>query len=136
MPQTQTFPTTGPSLRGELFALGLSAAIVVAATLSGAPQALGAHPWWAGQAGLIGTAGGLAIYAVLRLAGVRPGRLGMIAAPILFLSAGAAHFGGQRFAASFASDALAGRAWHFGWFGIAGAAAIVLTVLALRLLRR
>ncbi len=110
--------------------------ILGAATLAGAAQALGAHPWWAVQTGLIGAGGGLVLYAVLRFTGLRAVPIGLVAALTLTLSSLSAVWGKQAFSASFAEDALAGRMWYFGWFGIAGSATIVLTVFALRLIRR
>ena len=125
-----------PTPRTEIAIAATAGALLAAATLAGATAALGAHPWWAVQTGLIGTALGLALYGALRALGVGAGRLGLAAALALLASAGAAHFGGKIFAASFAENALAGRFWYFGWFALAGSAAIVLTVLALRFLRR
>jgi hypothetical protein len=127
---------TTPAPQTEIAIAATAGILLAAATLAGATAALGAHPWWAIQSGLVGTAGGLALYGALRALGVGAGRLGLVAAMALVASALAAHFGKQSFVASFASDALAGRLWYLGWFVLAGSATVVLTVLAARVLRR
>lgn len=126
--------TPGPG--AEIVIGGITGAILAVATLTGATAALGAHPWWAVQTGLVGTAAGLALYATLRIIGAGPRHIGLGAAFALVVSSLGAWWGKQAFVASFADSALAGRFWYFGWFAIAGSAAIVLTVLALQILRR
>lgn len=112
--------------RFEILIAAAVAVVLVVAALAGLPQTLGAHPWWAQQTGIIGSAGGVVIYLGLRKAGMSPVPLLIIAAVALLATAAVAHFGKQVFAASMAENTLAGRFWYFGWFGSAGSMALVL----------
>lgn len=112
------------------------AALLVAASLAGVPEALGAHPWWARQAGIIGGVGGAALWLALRHTGLSAPGLLTMAAIALLPSVAAAHFGKQVFAASFAENALAGRFWYFGWFALSGSVALLSATAAALVLRR
>lgn len=103
------------------------AALLLAASVAGLPEALGAHPFWAMQTGIIGGTIGAALWFGLNRAGVSAPKQLLLAALALLVSAAAAHFGKQVFVASFAENALAGRFWYFGWFGVAGSAAFCLS---------
>lgn len=111
-------------------------ALSVVATLAGPTAALGAHPWWATQTGIIGGTVGAALWFGLNRAGVSTTRQVMLAALALLASAAAARVGKQVFVGSFAENALAGRFWYFGWFGIAGSAAFFLGAVSRVLIRR
>lgn len=50
----------------ESLVAGAVAASLVAASLAGLPEALGAHPWWAQLSGIIGGVGGAVLWLVLR----------------------------------------------------------------------
>lgn len=113
-----------------------AAALLLVASVAGLPEALGAHPFWATQTGAIGGTIGAALWFGLNRAGVSTTRQVMLAALALLASAAAARFGKQVFVASFAENALAGRFWYFGWFGIAGSAAFFLGAVSRVLLRR
>ena len=124
-----------PFARRDLLLPAGVAAALIAATLMGATEALGAHPFWAVQTAAVGAAGGAVAFVGLRLAGVRPGRITLLGGAALVASGLAAHYGKAAFAASFAENAMAGRAWHLGWFAVAGAACLALSgafALALR----
>lgn len=95
-----------------------SVVLIFAGILAGRlelPKNFGAHPWWAAQVVWIGGGIGLVLWLGLLLSGV-PRR---VSVPVLTLlavfSALAAWQGKERFAASFAEDALAGQFWYFGW---------------------
>lgn len=122
--------------RVEILITAAVAAGLVAATLVGLPQALGAHPWWAQQTGIGGSLGGAAVYLGLRAAGISPTTLLGIAVPLVLLSGLSAHFGRQIFAASFAENTLAGRFWFFGWIAVCGSVALLLPAVSKSLLRR
>jgi len=108
-----------------LLSAGVAAALIAAAFL-GAPRALGAHPFWAVQTGALGAAGGAVAFLGLRLAGIRPGPVVLLGVLALVASGLAAHFGKAAFVASYAENALAGRAWYLGWFALAGSACLAL----------
>lgn len=112
------------------------AATLVAAALSGLPRMLGAHPWWAQQAGIIGGVGGAVLWLGLRQAGLSFGTQMVLAVMALLASVAAAHFGKQVFSASFAENALAGRFWYFGWFALSGFVALLIAAVVARILRR
>lgn len=112
------------------------AASLVATSLAGLPEALGAHPWWAQQSAIIGGVGGAVLWFVLRRLDLSFSALVVVAVSALLASAAAAHFGKQVFAASFAENALAGRFWYFGWFAISGSVALIIATVVARVLRR
>ncbi|SLN77753.1 hypothetical protein ROA7023_04498 [Roseisalinus antarcticus] len=124
-----------PILQESLVAVAVTASLV-AASLAGLPEALGAHPWWAQQSGIIGGAGGAVLWLVLRRAGLSFAALVVVAVAALLASVAAAYFGKQVFAASFAENALAGRFWYFGWFAISGFVALLIATVVARVLRR
>lgn len=113
-----------------------AAAALVAAAFAGLPETLGAHPFWARQTGIVGGVGGAMLWLVLRRAGLSAATGLAIAVLILLVSAAAAHFGKQVFAASFAENARAGRFWFFGWFGLCGAVAFILAAALARIVGR
>ena len=95
----------------------VAAGMVLIAASWGASRMLGAHPFWSSKIAWIGVPIGLLIaLACRRLSWTK--RLFAFSI-LLALSAGAAHFGRLRFAASFAEDRLAGNMWFFGWIGVA-----------------
>lgn len=102
----------------------LSAAALTYVT--GLPQILGAHPWWADKVIVLGVPIGIGLATTawaLRIS--RPARL--IGFSLLTLAAfGIAHSGKLRFAASYAEDMLAGQAWYFGWIATCALAAATL----------
>lgn len=124
-----------PILEESLVAVAV-AACLGATSLAGLPEALGAHPWWAQQSGIIGGVGGAVLWLVLSRAGLSFSALVVVAVSALLASAAAAHFGKQVFAASFAENALAGRFWFFGWFAISGSVALLIAIVVARVLRR
>lgn len=124
-----------PILEESLVAAAVAASLT-AASLAGLPDALGAHPWWAQQSGIIGGVGGAILWLALRRAGLSFSALVFVAVSALLASAAAAHFGKQVFAASFAENALAGRFWYFGWFAISGSVALLTAAVVARVLRR
>ena len=117
------------SYREPLAATGVAAALALA-VLAGLPETLGAHPFWARQTGLVGVAGGVAIYAIARITGLSPRRLILVGAVALAVSWLSAYFGKSIFVASYAENALAGRAWYIGWFVVAGSATLLASALA------
>ena len=125
-----------PLARRDFILPASVAAALIAATLLGATEALGAHPFWAVQTGAIGAAGGAAIFVGLRRAGVRPAPVMWLGGAALVGAALAAHFGKAAFVASFAENAMAGRAWYLGWFAVAGAACLALSGALAHALRR
>jgi len=95
-----------------------AAAIAIAAALAHFVKLatiLGAHPFWATQALLVGAAVGF----VLTFAR-RPSDIVKIFVffGLAAVSALAASYGKTRFAASYAEDVQAGQLWFFGWYGI------------------
>ncbi len=125
-----------PLARRDLLLTAGIAAALIAATLLGATEALGAHPVWAMQTGSIGAAGGAAAFLGLRLAGVPPRGILLLGGAALVAACLAVHFGKAAFAASFAENVMAGRAWYLGWFAVAGAACLVLSGALAHVLRR
>ena len=116
-----------PFARHDLFLPVAVAAALIAAAFAGLPEALGAHPFWAVQTGALGAAGGAAAFVGLRLAGFRPGAALLLGVEELLASGLAVHFGKAAFVASYAENALAGRAWYLGWFALAGSACLALS---------
>jgi hypothetical protein len=112
------------------------AATLIAATLAGLSQALGAHPWWARQTGIVGGIGGAVLWLGLRRSGLSGRAHVVLAVLALLASAAAAHFGKQAFAASLAENGLAGRFWYFGWFALSGSVALCLATAITLVLRR
>lgn len=98
-------------MKREALAALLVTAVLIAASHLGVTVFLGAHPLWSVRTGVIGCTGGLVVYAVLRLAWLRPTPLAI--------------FGG-----------LAGRFCFLGWFGVIAAACLTLSALAAVALRR
>lgn len=120
----------------EAFAtLAITVALIVASLL-GVSVDLGAHPLWAVKTGVIGSAIGLVVYTALRLAGLRPTSLAIFGGLALGASGLSVVQGKALFVASFAENALAGRFWFLGWFGVAAAACLTLSALAAFALRR
>lgn len=111
----------------------LAALAAVAVAAGSAIEALGAHPFWAGSVPLIGLALALPLYAAA-LRWPLPGLASAVCAVIC--GALAARFGKAAFAASFAENALAGRAWYLGWIVLCAGAIALTAMVFLRLLRR
>ena len=96
-----------------------AAMIVIVLANGGLTQQLGAHPFWSVTVAWVGVPIGLALTFLAKRT-----RLSWIARSLIFLTCLAAAFaaaslGKQRFAASFAEDALAGQIWYFGWIAVA-----------------
>lgn len=94
------------------FAIALPLAVFVILHLAGVPVRLGAHPWWAGQVLIVGGVAGTGLAMVLRR---HPRPVLIIAILVGLMSWVLADLGKARFAASYAEDIWAGRAWYFGW---------------------
>lgn len=125
-----------PLDRQDLLLPAGTAAALIAATLLGATEALGAHPFWAAETGAIGAACGAAAFVGLRAAGVRPGAILVVGGAALIASGLAVHFGKAAFVASLAENALAGRVWFLGWVAVAAAACLALAGALAHALRR
>lgn len=123
------------TLRDFLALMGLIVALSLA-SIAGLPEALGAHPWWAARAGIVGSLTGAACLLALRYLGLKTAPLLWIATLGLALSSGAAVFGKRAFATSFAESVLAGRFWFFGWFGVFASFFLFIVALFLHRLNR
>jgi hypothetical protein len=112
-----------------MLAIALSVAALGGAYLLNLAARLGAHPWWADQVILIGGSVGLVLAVVVsRWAGLK---LAGLAAVLSLLAFRVATTGKERFAVSFAEDAVAGKLWHFGWIATCGLAAFAITTFLL-----
>lgn len=113
-------------------ALPVSAALPYGAALLGLTREMGAHPFWAISVVAIGAPVGIALAFGLRA--LRAPRLVSVVSFVLLAVAAFAisHLGKTAFAASYAENALAGRAWYFGWIA---AATFVTAALAAALTR-
>lgn len=104
-------------------------ALLFAATLAyvtGLPQILGAHPWWADKVILLGLPIGIGLATTAWALGISR-RMRLMGFALLTLTAfGVAHSGKLQFAASYAEDMLAGQAWYFGWIATCALAAATL----------
>lgn len=120
----------------DIALIGALFAVFAAGAILGLPEALGAHPFWAVRAGVIGSAIGAACLILLLWLGLSSGRILVLSGICLILSSGAAWFGKRAFAASFAEDVLAGRFWFFGWFAIAASLFVLVGILLLDRIRR
>jgi hypothetical protein len=107
-----------------LVALGIAALIAVAA-YAGVPRALGAHPWWAAQTGMIGAALGFAVFVIARLLGLAPGWVAALAALVLLAAFASAYFGKSAFVNAEAFNAAAGRVWYFSWIALTASAGVL-----------
>jgi len=116
----------------DIAAAAVAFLMAIGFTLAGGTLALGAHPFWAARVGYIGAAIGLVAWLGLTIAGLRP-RVVLILAAVALVAFGlSVYLGKQRFVASYADDALAGRFWSIGWFGLMAAAlALVASLLSL-----
>ena len=126
-------PMTHPFLRSAIAAFIAGLSVPLTAHL-GLTRAMGAHPWWDTQIAWIGLALGLLLSV---LASRLPARFTI---PGLVLATGLALWlamtGQARFAASFASDEVAGRLWYFGWIAVATCAVALLALSAMAIVRR
>lgn len=102
----------------------------------GVTETFGAHPVWALQTAIIGTASGAILCGMLRMVGFHRGLLALGGAVALTAPALALHFGKQLFVSSCAENAVAGRIWHFGRLAVAASATIFLCALIVHLFRR
>ena len=117
---------------GKPFSIALTLAttgIVMAFAALGGAEALGAHPWWAARTGLVGAPIGLGLFALARAVGLAPGRIAVLALVGFSLALASAVLGKQRFVASLAEDALAGRFWFFGWFTVFAMSCVLILAL-------
>jgi len=123
-------------LTGMELGAGLMAVLVIGgAAVAGLPEALGAHPWWGFKTGLVGAVIGFALFVILawsRAPGIWALLIGLA---ILVLAGLAAFYGKQVFVASIGDDAVAGRFWFIGWFGVNTGACLALAA-GLAFLRR
>lgn len=104
--------------RRDIFLVLALLALFWIAALGGLPEMLGAHPWWAVRAGVVGSLIGAATAVGLGLAGLAGTWLTWASGSSLVAALGAAIFGKRAFVASMAEDALAGRFWFFGWYTV------------------
>lgn len=119
------------TLRDTLALTCLIAALSLA-SVAGLPESLGAHPWWAARAGIVGSLTGAACLLALRHLGLKTAPLLWMATTGLALSSAAAVLGKRAFVASFAESVLAGRFWFFGWFGVFASLVLLIVALFLR----
>ena len=112
-----------------LAALALPALALGAAWALDLPKALGAHPWWSGEVLLYGGVPGVILAMVVLWLSKRMFWPAAAFTVLTGMAWGIATIGQMRFAASYAEDALAGRAWFFGWIAAALFAAAALTAL-------
>lgn len=92
-----------------------SALVVILAANAGLAERLGAHPFWSIAVAWIGVPIGLLMAMATRWFSLKwPLRVAVFGVGLAasFLMAG---YGKERFAASFAEDAAAGRMWYMGW---------------------
>jgi len=123
-------------MKREALAALLVTVALIAASVLGVTVFLGAHPLWTVRTGVIGSTGGLVVYAVLRLAGLRPTPLAISGGVALAVSGLVVVQGKAVFVASFAENALAERFWFLGWFGVMAAVCLTPSALAAVVLRR
>jgi hypothetical protein len=123
-------------MKREALAALLVTVALIAASLLGMTVFLGAHPLWSVRTGVIGSTGGLVVYAVLRLARLRPTPLAIFGALALAALGLVVVQGKAFFVASFSENALAGRFWFLGWFGVMAASCLTPSALAAVVLRR
>lgn len=117
-------------------AVGAAFALTLLAGYSGLTIRLGAHPFWAVSTAWIGGAVGLIVAVGLGTMRVRRRNSLLLAAVVIVVSATAAHFGKQAFAASYAEDTFAGHLWYYGWIGgLAGCAFLIAVILWPRIRR-
>lgn len=95
-----------------------AALAVILAANSGLTTQLGAHPFWAVQTAWVGVPAGLALAVLLKWIRARWLTRAITLCMALGLSFALAHFGKERFAASFAEDRAAGQAWFYGWIAV------------------
>jgi hypothetical protein len=100
-----------------------AALMVILCANSGVTQWLGAHPFWSVKVAWYGTPLGLILAFLAKRAGLAWLTRTAIFLFCLALAYAIASSGKERFAASFAEDAIAGRMWFFGWVATAGFAA-------------
>ena len=96
-----------------------SALVVIVAANAGLTTSLGAHPFWAVQIAWIGVPIGLALAILTKFLGTTWRLRVTLFAFCTIGAAAAAYFGKSSFAAFFAENALAGKAWYFGWIAVA-----------------
>ena len=115
--------------RAEILLALAVAAGIAAASYWGLPHALGAHPWWAAQSGMIGAALGFVLFVAARAVDLGPKALLYVAVFTVLTALASAHFGKSAFVAAEDFNPLAGKAWYFGWIGLAAASGILVTSL-------
>ncbi len=104
-----------------LIAIVLVIGVSIAAHLGKFHVTLGAHPFWATKAVLIGTPIGLAFaLGLVRILG-REKWLSAVFAVLMIGAFWVAYSGKIQFAASYAEDIAAGQRWFFGWIGFCAA---------------
>ena len=113
---------------------GLIAALLAGLVLflTGAPLALGAHPFWAVKVIAIGVPLGAVMFVALfrlRKMSVLFGSGAMIC-----VAYAVADIGKSRFGASYGDDAFAGQMWFFGWIAICAFVALFVAAAARRAL--
>ena len=99
-----------------------AAIVVILGANIGLTEILGAHPFWAVSIAWVGVPIGLIAAFVVKHLGWSWRIRSLTFLVCLAIAYGVAHFGKDRFAASFAEDALAGRMWYFGWIAVAATA--------------
>lgn len=111
-------------------AMAAAVLVAVALVLVGVPETLGAQPLWAQSVGYMGLA---VAVPVLLIAVLRPVAMTWAALAAIVCGGIAAWFGKAAFVASYAEDALAGRAWYLGWIVLCGGLAALVGVIVLRM---
>lgn len=106
-----------------------AALVVILSANTGVTQWLGAHPFWSVKVAWFGTPLGL----ILAILAKRAGLAWLTRTAIFLLCLAVAYAialsGKERFAASFAEDAIAGRMWFFGWVATTGFSAAAIAAL-------
>ena len=123
-------------MKRELVTTLAVTAVLVALSAAKLTVLAGAHPWWAIQTGMIGTAIGCLIYGAMRLLGLRPGFLVVLSGLGLVAATVEVVLTRQAYIAADGPAALSGRLWYFGWIGLMAALCVWLCSLAVLALRR
>lgn len=116
-------------MRRDVIGLIVAAILTIGAVYSGLPEWLGAHPKFAEKIAIGGALSGAVLAVLVRYWRAVPVVKAGLAGLALFLAFTVAKVGGNRFAASFAEDAFAGKMWFFGWIATGAAGFLVVFLL-------
>ncbi|MBT8417435.1 MAG: hypothetical protein KJO42_08335 [Silicimonas sp.] len=106
-----------------------AALLVILAANGGLTVLLGAHPFWSVSIAWVGVPIGLIAALTVKSLDWRWSLRIALFAVLLGLAYLTASLGKERFAASFAEDAFAGRLWYFGWIAVAASATALISAL-------